>query len=163
MERNILLEATVAELSASDIWVEYSTVTVNGIRVDADIGIRAEEVGRKQPLVISVTITLFGNGSMAEIETVDYAAIVSAARQLAEERIGLIEGYARRLAHLVMEYPATIAAEITVIKPMALQNGQASTKLKVVRPNHRAAQAEPRPEACREAHKCRLSIDENVD
>ncbi|GGB94881.1 hypothetical protein GCM10011494_11700 [Novosphingobium endophyticum] len=75
-----------------------TTVRVRDLPLLADIGINPVEVGRQQPLVITVDLKL----QVADVEridnTVDYRRIVREAEGLAAVHIPLIETFARRLA-----------------------------------------------------------------
>src|SRR3546814_4555113 len=75
-----------------------TTVRVRELPLLADVGINPDEVGRRQPLVISVKLTLFGGGDRID-ETIDYRRIASAAETLATTHIPLIETFARSEEH----------------------------------------------------------------
>ena len=95
----------------------------------ADIGVHAHEIGARQPLLVSAILTIAMPQHDALIETFDYARIVSLAEALAEQRIQLIETFARRLSEACLAHPAVLRAEIQVEKPRALANGLAGTRI----------------------------------
>jgi dihydroneopterin aldolase len=99
----------------------------------ADIGINPDEIGRRQPLVISVELTLGAGAVDAIAETIDYRRVAAAAEELASVHIPLIETFARRLGELCLEFPAVIAARVDVDKPFALTRGLAGVQVDVRR------------------------------
>lgn len=78
--------------------VALQQVTVRDLRVAADIGVHSYEIGRRQTLVLAVTLRLRPASDDCLAETIDYNGIVAAALGLAEERVALIETFADRLA-----------------------------------------------------------------
>jgi dihydroneopterin aldolase len=108
---------------------ERTSILVRGLEVQADIGVNADEIGRRQPLIIHGELELRGTGSDRLDATFDYCQLVDEAKALANQRIALIETFARRLAHACMDHPAVVRAEITVEKPEALADGLAGTRV----------------------------------
>ena len=104
-------------------------VLVREIRVAADIGAYAHEMGRRQALLVSVRLTVVPPASDHLGETIDYNRIVAHALALGEERIALIETFAQRLARACLGHAEVRAAEVVVEKPGALTNGVASTRV----------------------------------
>src|SRR3546814_21054220 len=87
-----------------------TTVRVRELPLLADVGINPDEVGRRQPLVISVKLTLFGGGDRID-ETIDYRRIASAAATLATTHIPLIDTFARSLGAEYLAWPAVQRSE----------------------------------------------------
>lgn len=108
-------------------------VRVENIRVAADIGVHPYEVGRRQTLIVAVTVAISPVKCDELSETIDYNLIVTAARELAEQHTALIEIYARRLALACLDHCKVIYADVRVDKPGALANGLASTQLRLSR------------------------------
>ena len=69
-------------------------IIVRDLTLLADIGVNAEEVGRRQPLVISVELTIAAYRVRALSESVDYREIVAAAEQISLAHVPLIETFA---------------------------------------------------------------------
>src|SRR3546814_16248272 len=111
----------------TDTLFPYTTLFRSRVRelpLLADVGINPDEVGRRQPLVISVKLTLFGGGDRID-ETIDYRRIASAAETLATTHIPLIETFARSLGAEYLAWPYSQSAHIMFDKPFALQLGVA--------------------------------------
>src|SRR3546814_12120897 len=104
-----------------------TTVRVRELPLLADVGINPDEVGRRQPLVISVKLTLFGGGDRID-ETIDYRRIASAAETLSTTHIPLIETFARSLGAEYLAWPAVQSAHIMIDKPFALTRGVAGVE-----------------------------------
>jgi dihydroneopterin aldolase len=102
-------------------------VVVRDIRLAADIGVHAHEIGRLQALIVHVALKIRPVMSDCLADTIDYNAVVAHASALAAQRIALIETFAQRLALTCLEYPYVLEADVVVEKPGALANGQAST------------------------------------
>ena len=104
-------------------------VRVRDYPVLADIGINPDEVGRRQPLVVSVEIEIVAR-AIAEIgETVDYRRVVEAIDALAAVHIPLIETFAQRLGESCLAMGEVAAAEISIDKPFAITRGMAGTRV----------------------------------
>lgn len=104
-------------------------VRVDALTLDADIGVHAHEIGARQPLVVSVALTL-GAPHVATLgETVDYRHIVAEATDLATRHVPLIESFAQMLAERCLALGAVTRAEVTVAKPRALDAGLASVRV----------------------------------
>jgi dihydroneopterin aldolase len=101
-------------------------VSVRDLPVLADIGIHAHEIGQRQPLIISVTLTVEQVEEDRIEATTDYRLIAGAAEALAETRIALIEVFAQRLASYCLRLPGVRSAEVMIDKPQALPAGMAS-------------------------------------
>ena len=117
----------MAEVAAS------TTVRVRDYPVLADIGINPDEVGRRQPLVVTVELEV-GSNPIEEIgETIDYRRIVAAIDKLAAVHIPLIETFARRLAEECLAKDGVRAADISIDKPFAITRGMAGTQVRLER------------------------------
>jgi dihydroneopterin aldolase len=96
-------------------------VFVRGLRLDADIGVHAHEHGRKQPLVVDVELDIAASGWRSLEDTVDYEAVVRAARSIATVgHIGLVECFAQRLADRCLAHPRVTGVRVRIEKPLAL-------------------------------------------
>jgi len=102
--------------------LETLTVFVRGLTVEAQIGINADEFGRRQPLVIDVEINLTPPERCEHIaETINYELVVSHAQAIAEAgHVRLIETFAQRLAEAMLAQPAAMRVRVRVEKPQAL-------------------------------------------
>ena len=107
------------------------TVRVGNLPLLADVGINPDEVGRRQPLVISVDLSLWPGPVTTIHETIDYRRIAEAAECLAQVHIPLIETFAWRLGKECVSWPRVIEARVKVDKPFALTRGLAGVELTV--------------------------------
>jgi dihydroneopterin aldolase len=106
-----------------------TTIVVRNVEVQADIGINAEEIGRRQPLHIHAERGVRAPAADEIESTFDYRSLVQHAEALASRRMSLIETFAHRLARICLEHPAVLWVEIAVDKPAALQNGLAGVRV----------------------------------
>lgn len=111
----------------------FTRVSVRDLPVLADIGIHAHEIGRRQPLIISVTLEVERIEEDRIEATTDYRLIAGAAEALGETRIALIEIFAQRLAAWCLKLPGVRSAEVSIDKPEALPAGMASVTTRLVR------------------------------
>jgi dihydroneopterin aldolase len=97
-------------------------VFVRALRIDVEIGVNADEYGRRQPLVIDVELDLVPPERCEHIgETVNYEAVVRHARALASAgHVKLIETFAQRLAEAMMDEAHVVGARVRIEKPQAL-------------------------------------------
>lgn len=95
----------------------------------ADIGINPDEIGRRQPLVISVELALSADRIEGMSETVDYRRVAQAAEDLALVHIPLIETFAQRLCERCLNFPMVVEARVSVDKPFALTRGLAGVEV----------------------------------
>ena len=101
--------------------VVTSKIFVTGLKVDAQIGVHAHELGRGQPLVVDVELDVPIAGATRISQTVNYETIGEAARAIAAEgHIGLVETFAERLAQACLSDPRVTRARVRVEKPLAL-------------------------------------------
>ena len=124
LKLDLILPETAAPAKMAVITMQE--VVVRDIRLAADIGVHAHEIGRLQALVVHVGLKIRPVMSDCLADTIDYNAVVTHASALAAERIALIETFAERLASACLEYPNVLEADIVVEKPDALANGRAS-------------------------------------
>lgn len=111
--------------------VSLTRVRVRELPLLADIGINPDEIGRRQPLVVSVELLLADSPAAAIAETVDYRRIAKAAETLAEEHIPLIETFAFRLGKVCIGWNGVVEARINIDKPFALTRGLAGVEVTV--------------------------------
>lgn len=111
----------------------HTTIRVRDLEVLADIGINADELGRRQPLIIHAELRLSAIGEDRIDATFDYREIVGRAEALAAERIALIETFARRLAEACLDDAAVLSVDISIDKPEALPNGLAGVRVSLAR------------------------------
>jgi len=101
--------------------VALATVFVRALRLEAEIGLYDHEMGRTQPLVIDVELTVAVRDWSNITHTINYERIVRHAQAIvAEGHIGLVESFAERLAHALIDEPRVTRARVRVEKPMAL-------------------------------------------
>ncbi len=105
-----------------------TVVRVSDLPLLADIGINPDEVGRRQPLVISVELTLAAARVEEIAETVDYRKIAKAAEDLALVHIPLIETFALRLGTICLGFPGASSVDVSISKPFALTRGMAGVR-----------------------------------
>ena len=110
-------------------------VAVRDLAVSADIGINAEEVGRRQTLVVDVTLLVEPPVADEIGATMDYREIVRAVEALGARRTALIETFATVLAETLLHDPRVREITVTVAKPAALRNGIASVTATLRRPS----------------------------
>ena len=108
---------------------EQTSILVRDLEVWADIGVNAEEIGRRQPLIVHAELQLRAAEDDDLKATFDYRELVRHAEALAGERIALIETFAKQLAQQCFDHPVVIRAEITVDKPRALAVGLAGARV----------------------------------
>lgn len=104
-------------------------VHVRELPLLADIGINPDEIGRRQPLIVSVDLAIAAGKVERISETVDYRKIASAAEGLAALHVPLIETFAWRLAEICLSFPATLEVSVRIDKPFALARGLAGTEV----------------------------------
>ena len=96
-------------------------IFVRNLTLEAEIGIYSHEQGRLQPLVVEVELEVAAGAGRSIAETVNYETIVQHAVSIAAAGlIGLLETYARRLAHACLSEARVLSARVRVEKPLAL-------------------------------------------
>ena len=109
------------------------TRVVRDLKVMADIGINPEEIGRRQPLIVSVATLIEPVEDDAICATLDYRRVAVAAAELGEQHIALIETFARRLATRCLLLGSVREVAVQVDKPQALAAGLASVTVTLAR------------------------------
>jgi dihydroneopterin aldolase len=99
---------------------ERYTVTVRGLVVMCDIGIRPEEQGRLQRVRVSVELTAAGGAPFPgnnRRRVINYEKVVAAIRTIAAaEHIDLCEGLAERISNACFTDPRVAHARVSVEK-----------------------------------------------
>lgn len=112
-------------------------VAVRELPIEAMIGVNADEQGRRQRLLVSVDAVLDAARPSAQLaDTIDYCAIVKAARLVARRHVGLIEQYAQLVGEQCLALGPVESVTVSVTKPDALEAGLAATVVRVERPVH---------------------------
>ena len=98
-----------------------ATVLVRGLRLQAEIGLNADEPGRRQPLIVDVEAQIDGEPWRGISHTLDYDRVVAHALALTSAgHIGLVETLAARLARAILAEPHVVRVMVRVLKPEAL-------------------------------------------
>lgn len=102
--------------------LESLSIFVRGLRLEAEIGVNADEFGRRQPLIIDAEIALIPPERCEHIgETVNYELVVQRAQAIAAAgHVRLIETFAQRLAESLLAEPAAARVRVRIEKPQAL-------------------------------------------
>lgn len=108
---------------------ESTIVQVRDLPLLADIGINPDEVGRRQPLVITMVLGIASQGIEAIDQTVDYRRLVAEAEDLAKVHIPLIETFGRMLAERCMALPHVEHVRVKIDKPFAITRGLAGIEV----------------------------------
>lgn len=108
-------------------------VRVRDLPLLADIGINPDEIGRRQPLVITVELELESKAIEGIGDTIDYRRIAAAAEALASVHIPLIETFAQQLGHQLLALPDVAGVRINVDKPLAITRGLAGVEVDMKR------------------------------
>ena len=108
-------------------------VTLDEIEVQADIGAYACEVGKPQPLIIDVTVSVIPPTGDSLAMTFDYGTIQAFALELAGQRIALIETFAERLARRCLAHPAALAVDVCITKPRAVPGCMARVRMRLAK------------------------------
>ena len=107
--------------------IEARSVFVEGLALQAEIGLYEHERGRTQPL--SVDIELFLTPAVAHglHGTVNYETLAAKAHALAASgHIELVETFAERLAADCLDHPRAVRVRVRVRKPEAIGAAQAA-------------------------------------
>lgn len=102
------------------------SIFIEGLKVNAVIGVHAWEKVQPQPLVFDIelfTQTLTAAHSDNLADTVDYAQISSEVIQLTtDSRLDLIETLAEQVCqHILQQHPAVEGVQLTLRKPHAVR------------------------------------------
>ena len=110
-----------APAAASRPKILVTKVFVRGLALEAEIGVYAHELGRRQPLIVDVELDVAAGGWRHLGDTVNYEPVVAAAQAIAAAgHIGLLESFAQRLAQACFAEPRVLRARVRVEKPQAL-------------------------------------------
>ena len=109
-------------------------VRVRDLPLSAVIGINPDELGRRQPLVVSVELTLAADRVETLEQSVDYRRVAAEAERLAENHVTLIEIFARRLAERCLALGPVLDVDVSICKPEALLCGTASVSVRMAVP-----------------------------
>ncbi len=112
------------------------SVFVEGLRLEAEIGLYAHERGRRQPLSVDVELQLTPLAGAADIHaTVNYETLAAKARAVAASgHIELVETFAERLAGACLEHPRALSVRVRARKPEAIEGaGAAGVELTATR------------------------------
>jgi dihydroneopterin aldolase len=97
-------------------------ILVRTLRVEARIGIHPHEQDHPQVLIVDVEIETQPRRVTKLSETLNYEAVVQAARAIAGSgHIDLVETFADRLACACLDMPGAREVRVRVLKPSALQ------------------------------------------
>ena len=101
--------------------IREQKVLVRGLRLEARIGVHPHERDQSQALVIDVEIETQPRSVTRLSETLNYEAVVQAARAIAGSgHIDLVETFAERLARDCLDLPGAREARVRGLKPAAL-------------------------------------------
>jgi len=98
------------------------TITIEGLRVLAQVGVLAHEFGAPQPVLISVSVDMPDAPTVPEGDemslVLDYRRLRELAKAKAErEHTHLLETQAGRIAERSLRLPGVAAARVRVAKP----------------------------------------------
>ncbi|WP_050900894.1 dihydroneopterin aldolase [Oceanicola sp. S124] len=108
-------------------------VFVEGLEVQALIGVLGHEQGQTQPLILDVELDVTSPRSDDLSQALDYRAIAEIAQELAARQTGLVEIFAQRLAARLMGSALVHSARVRLRKPDALEQGIAGTEVTLSR------------------------------
>lgn len=115
--------------------VAATTVSVQGVRVEARIGAHEHERQQRQLLVIDVDLRVRPVGLDKLEHTFNYERIAELSASLCDNHIDLIETFAFRLASMCLQDAAVLAAEVSIAKPDGLANGIPRVKVALQAPS----------------------------
>ncbi len=109
------------------VTLETLSVFVEGLALEAEIGLYDHERGRTQPLSIDVELQLTPAVSSGIHGTVNYETLAAKARALAASgHIELVETFAERLAADCLDHPRAIRVRVRIRKPEAIGGAAAA-------------------------------------
>ncbi len=107
--------------------IENLSVFVEGLVLDAEIGLYDHERGRTQPLCVDVELQLTPAIAHGIHGTVNYETLAAKARALAASgHIELVETFAERLATDCLDHPRAVRVRVRVRKPKAIEGAAAA-------------------------------------
>lgn len=108
-------------------------IFVRALTVEAEIGVHAHELGRRQPLIVDVELDVAGPVWRSIGDTVNYESVVRHARVIADSgHVGLVETFAWRLAKACLTDSRVRRARVRVEKPMALAPSAEAAGVEIV-------------------------------
>jgi dihydroneopterin aldolase len=103
------------------------TITIDGLRVLAQVGVLAHEIGAPQPVLISLSVDMPGaplipaRDEMSQV--LDYRQLRELAKAEAErEHTHLLETLAGRIAQRALQLPGVAAVRVRVAKPQVFDD-----------------------------------------
>ena len=126
------------------------TISIEGLRVLAEVGVLAQEFGTPQPVLISLSVDMPGAPTVPErdemSQVLDYRGLRELAKAEAERaHTHLLETLAGRIAQRALALPGVTAARVRVAKPQVFADCDVvSVEVRVQR-NDRAAGAARTP------------------
>ena len=98
-------------MSDPPIRTDFLSVFVEGLALDAEIGLYDHERGRTQPLSVDVELQLTPVTAHGIHGTVNYETLAAKARALAASgHVELVETFAERLAAACLDHPRALRA-----------------------------------------------------
>ena len=102
-------------------------VFVEGLAIQAEIGLYPHERGRTQPLVVDGELELTPAETRDIHDAGNYETLAARARALAASgHIELVETFAERLAADCLDHPRALAVRVRVRKPEAIAGAAAA-------------------------------------
>ena len=105
-----------APLTLPAAGTERLSVRVEGLRLDAEVGVYASEHGRKQPIVVSLEAEVASEAAHPDADlghAVNYAALAETVRQVVgRHHHELLEDLAQELANTMFADPRIVALKI---------------------------------------------------
>lgn len=108
---------------------ECTEISVRALEVMAQVGVNADEYGRRQLLRLHVALTVRALQGDQIGDTFDYCNVGRYAEALCANHIPLIEVFAERLARNCLAHACVQRADVIVEKPSALESGLASARV----------------------------------
>ena len=107
--------------------IEDLSVFVEGLVLQAEIGLYEHERGRTQPLSVDIELALAPAFAHGLHGTVNYETLAAKARALAASgHIELVETFAERLAADCLDHPRAVRVRVRVRKPEAIVGATAA-------------------------------------
>ncbi len=115
--------------------IEALSVFVEGLALEAEIGLYDHERDRTQPLSVDIELALTPAAAHGIHGTVNYETLAGKARSLAASgHIELVETFAERLAADCLDHPRAVRVRVRVRKPQAILGaGAAGVELTATR------------------------------
>lgn len=113
--------------------IRSQKVIVQGLRLEARIGVHTHEKRQTQPLLVDVEVDLAPEPVSGLDDTFNYELVVEAARRiLADGHIDLVETFASGLAEACIRQPAARRVRVRAMKPQALAPDAESAGVEVM-------------------------------